>query len=655
MKNQVLLALLVLALAALACGVPGRQAGAPAAASPTPPPIPTALPVTPTPQTEEGTSSSGSGGPAAPSGQPMRIIYGSARDGKMGLYLLSLDGRFTSEITLEDEAITNAIWPEVSPDGQQIVFVSVQSNFFSNGIYIADLDGSEVRQITVGDGFYPAWSPDGTRLAYACNDNTDICVVNVEDGTTINLTGAQPPTPEEQEAEPTPVEAPEEEEGEDNPVDTYPDWTEDGRIVFMSDRGLAETGRYSEIYIMNADGSDVTVLTADEEAYNAHPRVSPDGTQITFESDREVASGSEIYIMDIDGSNQARITNDSVWNQNPVWSPDGNVILFASNYGDGNIDLYYINTDGSNRVRLTQHPGEDGGLRWGHNWLAEEYFVTNAEAEVNPREQISLPEGSEAVTNAIIFATNSFNCPDCLETGIYTVGFDGSNLTRLPLEGVYPAWGPDFERIAFVQNGEVFIANADGSEPTQLTKGYRGLYGINWHEDPDLILAGCTPYEQHDVCLVNPTTGSINNIMEEITYGLGIPYPTWFNDQSILIGTFQVDLNGDVISTLPFSGKVSPTTTRLATIIDRQLTVMGLDGTDRQTLTSDAPTKGFPIWSPDEQLIIYSVAPGDGRVYLYVVEADGENPRALVARPIAAGPTSRPDTLNIYYGYNWGQ
>lgn len=635
MKPHLRLAFAILAFATLACGVigGGGQTVVPAGPpSPTPPPVPTVPQLTPTIPLDATPTPV----PTVPPDQLVQIIYGAARDGKMGLYFLSLDGRFAGKLELQSSDITHAIWPDVSPDGTRVAFVSVTSNLLSNGIYTANIDGSNVQSVTVGDGTYPHWSPDGTRLAYSCNGSTDICLIDLASQQITNLTADIPE------------------------VDTYPVWTPDGRIVFMSARGLTGT-RVSEIYIMNPDGTGVTALTDDGDAYNAFPTVSPSGTQVAFESDRDVADGSEIYLMNLDGTGLVRVTNDTVWNQNPRWSPDGNVIMFASNYGDGNIDLYFINVDGSNRVRLTQAPGEDGGLRWGHTWLPQPHIPGSLQIENDPRNRPRPPRGTAAVPNFVIFAASSFNCTDCLETGLYIVGFDGANLTPLPLIGLYPTWSPDFTRIVFIQNGELVIANADGSEPTQVTFAYRGLYAPSWNEELNLIVAGCTPYGQHDVCLVDPETGTVNNITEPIISGLGIPYPSWYNDESILLGALQIDLTGKPVSSLLFGGRVSPgirqgttTTFRLASIIRRQLVVMNLDGTGQLQLTDDAPTKGFPVWSPDGLLIIYSVAPGDGRVYLWVADAEGVNPpRQLVARPIAAGPTSRPSVLETFLGYNW--
>jgi Tol biopolymer transport system component len=468
------------------------------------------------------------------------------------------------------------------------------------------------------------------RIAYTCNSDTDVCVINADGTEQANLTA------------------------DSERMESYPDWALDGRIVFMSDRDVSEKARYSEIYIMNPDGTDVIRLTSDEKAYNANPAISPDGTRIAYESDRDVATGSEIYVMNLDGSDTVRITNDDSWNQNPVWSPDGAMLLFAMSGGDGNIDLYTINLDGSNKFRLTQDVGEDGGLRLGHTWLPAPIGMESVTRENQPSVRIAPPRGSDAVSNGVLFVAASFNCDDCLEAGLYFVTFDGANLSKLPISGFYPAWAPDFKRYAFVQGGELYIANADSTSPIQITHSYLGLSSLDWSDDGKQILADCIPYGQHDACLIDVETGLIQNITEDIIYGSGVPFPSWFSEERILIGALLLDPVGVSISSVFTPGRASPDATRYAAILRKQLVIMNPDGSDQKKLTSDPTTKGFPIWSPDGSLVIYTVAPGDGRLYLWAARADGVNPPyQLVARPIAPGPAERPDAIDTWYGYSW--
>ena len=133
--------------------------------------------------------------------------------------------------------------------------------------------------------------------------------------------------------------------------------TPDGaRIVFSSGRD----GNY-EIYVMNADGSNQTRLTNDQN-YDYSPSWSPYGARIAFRSERD--GNFEIYVMNADGSGQIRLTEDPGDDWHPSWSPDGTKIAFYSNR-DGNYEFYVMNVDGSNQTRLTDDPAHDRFPAWG--------------------------------------------------------------------------------------------------------------------------------------------------------------------------------------------------------------------------------------------------------------------------------------------------
>jgi len=121
----------------------------------------------------------------------------------------------------------------------------------------------------------------------------------------------------------------------------------DGTIAFYSDRD-----GNPEIYVMNADGSDLRRLT-DNDATDQAPAWSPDGTQIAFVSDRD--GNREIYVMNADGSEPQRLTDNPAYESHPAWSPDGTQIAFISER-DGNREIYILDADGSNVQRLTSWP-----------------------------------------------------------------------------------------------------------------------------------------------------------------------------------------------------------------------------------------------------------------------------------------------------------
>ena len=72
---------------------------------------------------------------------------------------------------------------------------------------------------------------------------------------------------------------------------------------------------------------------------------------------------SDIYVMNADGTNPVLLTNQEVSNGNPVWSPDSTKIAFDSSR-DGNSEIYVINADGSNLVRLTDNDANDYAPAW---------------------------------------------------------------------------------------------------------------------------------------------------------------------------------------------------------------------------------------------------------------------------------------------------
>ncbi len=133
-------------------------------------------------------------------------------------------------------------------------------------------------------------------------------------------------------------------------------WSKDGKRVFFS----AETadGKDSNIFSVKKDGSDLRQLTKTAKK-NTAVSVSPDGKRIAFMSKGD-GEKYQIYIMNADGSNIKKLTDDSAVSFcNPVWSADGKRIVYYSDKGDSRDQIWIMNADGSNQTLLT------GGI--GHN------------------------------------------------------------------------------------------------------------------------------------------------------------------------------------------------------------------------------------------------------------------------------------------------
>ena len=152
--------------------------------------------------------------------------------------------------------------------------------------------------------------------------------------------------------------------------------TRDGKhIVFTSTRNGD-----LDIYTMNADGSNVKQLT-NELGYDGGPFWSYDGKKIVYRAEHprtpeEIAEykdllskglirpgNLEIWVMNADGSNKHQVTRNGAANFGPYWHPDGKRIIFASNMADPksgrDFDLYLINEDGSGVERITYAPDFD--------------------------------------------------------------------------------------------------------------------------------------------------------------------------------------------------------------------------------------------------------------------------------------------------------
>ncbi len=287
----------------------------------TPMPLPTAA-LTPLP------TLSGSGGGIL----AFTAIHGANAAVDATVNVMNVDG--SNRVTL----VKFPGWyPDWSPDGKHIIFHVHESESIWS-IYAVNADGSNPQRLTSGaQDASPAWSPDGTRIAFARNG--DIWVMRVSDGSPMQVSDLRQLTS-------SPV------------VDGAPNWSPDGKqIVFFSYSGTNHT---ADIAVINADGTNLRRLM-DNQFEDWWPAWSPDGQKIAFQSNRD--GKFQIYRMNPDGSHVQRVTHDEFNDTDAAWSPDGTRIAFTSDR-DGNEEIYVMNSEGSNPIRLTNTPTNEECPAW---------------------------------------------------------------------------------------------------------------------------------------------------------------------------------------------------------------------------------------------------------------------------------------------------
>jgi len=295
-------------------------------------------------------SSSRGGGPEGPattlSTESYQVVYAVGNDQEFHLWLMTAGGDDRVQLTLGGGAEATPAW---SPDGTRIAFAAADNRDDDFDLWVIAADGTELMQLTDTDDLNetgPSWSPDGARLVNSQNTLDDtgaaVRILDVDDphgkGASVAARG------------------------------DWPSWSPDGRTILYT----GDSGGEEQLFKVPVDGGTPTMLEPNGPGSSYEASWSPDGTKIAFvassgdvDAQDPAAWNEDIWVMRADGTAARKVvTTKGNDHWLPAWSPDGRQVMYTADGPEKEGEIASVDLSSGKVTVLTKNDINDMMPSW---------------------------------------------------------------------------------------------------------------------------------------------------------------------------------------------------------------------------------------------------------------------------------------------------